>query len=238
MKKFIIVTLLLFPLAALAKVGTKNLDRERVVHRVCTSIAVPVIGTDTTTATAGIVNYIGIQSGTATITKTSIPFLNQYAKIGFQIYDPVDGGPVTCSNVEIWGETATGVRNHETIATVSETASYSTYAYATLEKITIESCSGEAVNDHLMVFTSRHLHTGVVITNYKDVESVCVLDATLQCAALDNGTIYDIETAFDASASTIDVSTQMFGDTLSGGAGTVVAGHYDTVCTVVRPGQN
>ncbi len=227
-------TLVLVALMSVSQIGTKNMDKERAAYRQCVSVTIPTIGTDTTTGTKGIINTIPITSLPQSVGETQIPTINQAGKIAFMIDDAVESGAVTCTGVEIHGQFGNGDDGYEYIATVSESETKTAYAWSRIDKIEVESCTNNAVNDHLVVYNSLDIYLGVNIRKLEDVKSFCIFFSDLDCAILDNGTIYDVESNIDLQASTIDTSVNLFGGVLDA-VPDWPGSEKGTICSVVRP---
>ncbi len=248
----IVALLVLAPSLSFAKVGTRNLDEERKAERICMQLVVPVVGTDTTTGTDGIIATIGIGTGetTPTSSTTDLPTFPYAAKITFDFEDDSSDSVHECDSIKVRGITQEGAHVTETVGTgaagsIDETGTDSTTnVFSQVTKIWGVGCSCDTgcVNDHLVAYLSLDVGVGMKINSYNDIESACIYDnsaktgdpgvAPVLCAAPDNGTAQDLSSTVNVSTNSILASTAQFGDTL----GTeVAAADNDRLCITVRP---
>ncbi len=217
-------------------IGTRNLDEERKAVRQCfVGLEAIVAGTDTTTGTDGLIIAIELDGATPTDpAATDYAMMPFPAKVGVDIDDDAEASAVTCT-VVIQGVNQFGRHVAESVS-ASETAVTTTHVYSRVTKADVTGCTNQAVNDHLILYTSQEVGLGVKVRDASDVEQLCIADSSdsnkVKCASADNGTANDVASAIELSSSTIDLSTALFGDVL----GTEVAiAEGDMVCMTVRP---
>lgn len=232
----VLALLILIPSLASAKIGSRNLDKERKAVRWCTPVA--VASTKTTTGSDGLIVLIELDGATPSdAASTDYAMMSYPAKVGVSVDDAVNGGVVACTSVKITGITMLGNKTTEELTTVSDAAAVTTTnVFEQVTAVDVSGCTGQAVNDHVEVYTSQEIGLGVKIKTASDLERACIIDQSdatdMKCASADNGTANDIASAIEVTSSTLDLSVSLFGDVL--GSETAVA-DGDTVCFTVRP---
>lgn len=231
----VLALVVLLPVKASALIGSRNLAPDVRARTVCLGEHAVRAATDISEGINGVLSAATINA-TAAPTDTVIATMRHPAKLMVILDDDTNSADtLTCTSVALVGRDMWGKKVSETVSTITETASESSYVYSVLESVTGAGCAGaNDANDVLVIYEGQEIGIGLDVDHYTDVESACLVDASdsnnVKCAYPNDASAADIESAVDTSANTIDLSVAMFG-----ASSKVAAADGDTVCFRVRP---
>lgn len=236
--KFLFLAALLFvPSLAFSKVGTRNLQEELKHNSSC--FEYPLAGS----ATISIGLNGLIWANTASTAGDASPDFTGTGTIGTFLYpstvtvdliDESSDSTLACSSMVLVGKDQFGAAKSETLSSLTETAQDSTTVWSDISSITVTDCTGaETAGDAIQIKQSQEIGLGRKIRQASDVEAACIVDSSdsdnVKCAAQNDTTATDIESAVDLSSHSIDISTAMFR-----GATKVAHADGDLVCLRLR----
>lgn len=217
MKKFLILlTLLLVPGVAQAKLGSRNLDAETKLDKTC-FVFPDYAAADTDPGSTGVINTQVLNSGPAAYTLTTTNHAMPYAaRVGLILVDGSANDTLTCASpTYVTGLTTDGVVRTETLGALSETVTLTTNVFLRVDRIATGSCSdGTDATDLLVAYTSEHAWVGKKIRADADVVSACSVTAA---NVMNCGTAATIATAVNPSNSTINLLSSTLFDGAAGG---------------------
>lgn len=263
MNKFALVlaALLTFVgIPAFAQVGSDNLTREArysetcITYNVGAAIASVVEGTD-----GGIwVQSVDTACQTAVCSDTQPAMLAYPSELSYGLTDTTANDTLTCTSLTITGYDQFGEIITYFDATITETVETTGVVFSKLTRIQLSGCSNgtDATDEFVINGTdvtaggARRIGLGKKISSYKDIESICIRDASasnaLLCAPGDDGSAADLQTllrtrvtfpiASGVTRKMPDASLDVVTTALFGGTKVAVA-DGDQICWRIRHGN-
>ena len=202
----LLAVLFLFPaLAGAAGLEPQNMGLEL---RTYTFVTPEYHATGTAVSTAGTSGVLmsGLLDGDTKPTQTTsiavAPYGSRLCVVA--IDDSSDNGAITCTSVSIRGTDVLGVSRSETISSISESCSYTTYAYTMLDYAAFVGCDCTAgtlgAGDYVVIKTGKHLWPDRRVTSASHSLSGCEMDSNWVCV---KGSAFTV----DGVSGTVDLST-------------------------------
>jgi hypothetical protein len=210
MKAFVhLLTVLLlaaFSTSAFAKVGPGSLEDQLSFRRFCVSDVPVTAAGDTTTGINGVVVSVSANVGHHTRTST-IGTLPIPAKLSYALVDGGTNATLTCTSLTIEGRDQFGRKAAHVDSTVTESVETTEVVFGEVTAVRVSGCD-LAVHDAadiFRVYISRQIGLGGTVP-LAQIRSACIVDAStsndVKCAAINDGTAADIQSALDLSLCT------------------------------------
>lgn len=211
MKAFVhLLTVLLlaaFSTSAFAKVGPGSLEDQLSFRRFCVSDVPVTAAGDVTTGINGVVVSLSADVGhhvrTSTIGTLPVP-----AKLSYALVDA--GSPsaaLTCTRLTIEGRDQFGRKAAHVDTSVTESVETTEVVFSEVTAVRVSGCSLDNADpsDIFRIYISREIGLGGTVS-LSQIRSACIVDVSdanaVKCAAINDGTTADIQSALDLSLCT------------------------------------
>lgn len=235
MKAFVhLLTVLLlatFSTVAFAKVGPGSLEDQLAFRRFCVSDVPVTAAGDVTSGINGVVAATSADVVHITMTST-LALMPVPAKLTYALIDVSSNTTpaLTCSSLVIAGVDQFGRAVSHVDTTVTESEETTQVIFSQVTSIRANGCNvtNAGTNDIFRLYASRSIGLGGTVS-LAQIKSACIVDASdssnVKCAALNDGTAADIQSALDSTLCTgssqggsvtscayaLDTSVAMFG---------------------------
>ena len=206
----LLAVLFLFPaLAGAAGLEPQNMGLELRTYTFVTPEYHASANAGTTAGTAGVLMSGSLNGDTQPTQTSSIAVAPYGSRLCIKAIDgSSNSGAITCTSAAIRGTDVLGVSRSETITSISESCSYTTYAYTMLDYADVTGCdctSGAlASGDYVVIRTGKHLWPDRRVTSASHILSGCEMDGDWVCK---KGSAFTV----DGVSGTVDLLTG-FGD--------------------------